>query len=163
MSLDPGKGQKPNWDTRILYSYLGFFCVFLNVELSQASGHCISGWRVKSSCRLNEWQLVAVMVGTDALHGSQFLTCCFCSGLTADTLAGHRDRFYQQYKNLKNFYYSSTNLQYFKNLIKVPSLPDVSIVLITGSHCINESVCLYVCLLVWCVMECIRGDISWAA
>ena len=28
--------------------------------------------------------------------------------------------------SLKKFYYSSSNLQYFKNLIKVPHLPEVS-------------------------------------
>ncbi|XP_064620055.1 huntingtin-interacting protein 1-like isoform X2 [Lineus longissimus] len=46
------------------------------------------------------------------------------ASLPADTLAGHRDRFGQQFKSLKNFYYSSRNLQYFKNLLCVPSVPD---------------------------------------
>lgn len=46
------------------------------------------------------------------------------SCLPADTLTGHRDRFYKQYKSLKQFYYNTQNLQYFKNLIRVPSLPD---------------------------------------
>ncbi|ELT94289.1 hypothetical protein CAPTEDRAFT_179070 [Capitella teleta] len=46
------------------------------------------------------------------------------SSLPADTLSGHRERFYKQYKILKQFYHSSSNLQYFKNLIRVPHLPD---------------------------------------
>ncbi|CAH1801834.1 unnamed protein product [Owenia fusiformis] len=46
------------------------------------------------------------------------------SSLPPDTLVGHRDRFHAQFKGLKQFYHSSHNLQYFKNLIQVPSLPD---------------------------------------
>ncbi|KAL5016072.1 hypothetical protein ScPMuIL_005661 [Solemya velum] len=46
------------------------------------------------------------------------------SSLPPDTLSGHRDRFLAAYKRLKQFYYSSSNLQYFKNLVQVPLLPD---------------------------------------
>ncbi|XP_060065039.1 huntingtin-interacting protein 1-like [Ylistrum balloti] len=46
------------------------------------------------------------------------------SSLPPDTLAGHRDRFLSAYKRLKQFYLSSSNLQYFKNLVQVPFLPD---------------------------------------
>ncbi|XP_052799561.1 huntingtin-interacting protein 1-like isoform X2 [Mya arenaria] len=46
------------------------------------------------------------------------------SSLPGDTLAGHRDRFLDQYKKLKEFYFQSSNLQYFKNLVQVPLLPD---------------------------------------
>lgn len=46
------------------------------------------------------------------------------SSLPPDTLSGHRDRFLSMYKRLKQFYFSSSNLQYFKNLVQVPSLPD---------------------------------------
>ncbi|XP_060569865.1 huntingtin-interacting protein 1-like isoform X2 [Ruditapes philippinarum] len=46
------------------------------------------------------------------------------SSLPPDTLSGHRDRFLAQYKKLKEFYFQSSNLQYFKNLVTVPLLPD---------------------------------------
>ncbi|KAK3085075.1 hypothetical protein FSP39_023884 [Pinctada imbricata] len=46
------------------------------------------------------------------------------SSLPPDTLSGHRDRFNSAYKRLKQFYLSSGNLQYFKNLVQVPVLPD---------------------------------------
>ncbi|XP_052228996.1 huntingtin-interacting protein 1-like isoform X2 [Dreissena polymorpha] len=46
------------------------------------------------------------------------------SSLPPDTLAGHRDRFLAQYKKLKEFYFHSSNLQYFKNLVQVPVLPE---------------------------------------
>lgn len=46
------------------------------------------------------------------------------SSLPPDTLAGHRDRFLSQYRRLKQFYFNSANLQYFKNLVQVPLLPD---------------------------------------
>ncbi|XP_077995504.1 huntingtin-interacting protein 1-like isoform X2 [Glandiceps talaboti] len=43
--------------------------------------------------------------------------------LPADTLAGHRERFRQQFKALKEFFRKASNLQYFKRLIQVPTLP----------------------------------------
>lgn len=46
------------------------------------------------------------------------------SSLPPDTLAGHRDRFLQCYRRLKDFYFKCRNLQYFKHLVQVPSLPD---------------------------------------
>jgi huntingtin interacting protein 1 len=46
------------------------------------------------------------------------------SVLPSSTLDGHRQRFFQQYKSLKLFYDNSSNLQYFRNLIQVPTLPD---------------------------------------
>ncbi|XP_062614354.1 huntingtin-interacting protein 1-like isoform X3 [Saccostrea cucullata] len=46
------------------------------------------------------------------------------SSLPPDTLSGHRDRFMTAYQKLKQFYLSSSNLQYFKNLVQVPFLPE---------------------------------------
>ncbi|XP_064612942.1 huntingtin-interacting protein 1-like isoform X2 [Liolophura sinensis] len=46
------------------------------------------------------------------------------SSLPPDTLSGHRDRFLVCYRKLKEFYHHSGNLQYFKNLVQVPVLPD---------------------------------------
>lgn len=45
--------------------------------------------------------------------------------LPPDTLTGHRERFLTQFKSLKKFYESTSNLQYFKDLIAIPPLPEV--------------------------------------
>jgi hypothetical protein len=47
------------------------------------------------------------------------------SGLPPDTLQGHRQRLMDQFRRLKRFYDQASTLQYFKNLIKAPSLPAV--------------------------------------
>ena len=52
--------------------------------------------------------------------------------LPPDLLSGHRQRFNKLFTALKQFYAKSANLQYFKTLIQVPQLPDVSDVVITG-------------------------------
>lgn len=44
------------------------------------------------------------------------------NGLPSSTLEGHRDRFNQQHKSLKNFYINTSNLQFFKTLIQIPHL-----------------------------------------
>ena len=44
--------------------------------------------------------------------------------LPPDTLTGHTSRFLQQFSKLGKFYNSCRNLQYFKYLVQVPSLPD---------------------------------------
>ncbi|KAK4876246.1 hypothetical protein RN001_012668 [Aquatica leii] len=46
------------------------------------------------------------------------------SSLPADILNGHRDRFLKQFKELKQFYQNTNALQYFRNLITVPPLPE---------------------------------------
>ena len=51
----------------------------------------------------------------------------FCAAvLPPDLLSGHRQRFNKLFTALKQFYAKSANLQYFKTLIQVPQLPDVS-------------------------------------
>lgn len=49
--------------------------------------------------------------------------------LPPDTLTGHRDRFMKIFRTLKEFYNSTTNLQYFKDLISIPTLPNVRLTL----------------------------------
>lgn len=44
--------------------------------------------------------------------------------LPPGTLDGHRNRFNAQFRVLKTFYMKSSQLQYFKNLVQVPALPD---------------------------------------
>lgn len=47
------------------------------------------------------------------------------NALPADTLAGHRDRFSKQFYELKKFYNTVKQRQYFKHLITTPALPEV--------------------------------------
>ncbi|XP_066249187.1 huntingtin-interacting protein 1 isoform X2 [Euwallacea similis] len=44
--------------------------------------------------------------------------------LLPDVLSGHRERFMKQFKALKKFYENTSNMQYFKDLIAIPPLPD---------------------------------------
>jgi len=44
--------------------------------------------------------------------------------LPPDTLTGHTSRFLDQFRKLSDFYNKCRNLQYFKYLVQVPSLPD---------------------------------------
>lgn len=45
------------------------------------------------------------------------------SKLPPDALAGHRERFNGIFRKMKKFYEEATNLQYFKYLVSIPSLP----------------------------------------
>ena len=42
-----------------------------------------------------------------------------------DMLAGHRERFYSLFRKTKKFYEEASNLQYFKYLVSIPTLPAV--------------------------------------
>ncbi|KAH0954789.1 hypothetical protein HN011_008832 [Eciton burchellii] len=61
---------------------------------------------------------------------SQLYDCCvkilfkLHGALPADTLTGHRDRFSKQFHELKSFYNTIKHMQYFKQLIAIPSLPE---------------------------------------
>ena len=46
-------------------------------------------------------------------------------GVPNETLQDHRQRLADQFRRLKRFYAQSSTLQYFKNLIQVPNLPEV--------------------------------------
>ncbi|XP_041349097.1 huntingtin-interacting protein 1-like isoform X2 [Gigantopelta aegis] len=92
--------------------------VFGSLDMSRANSMTTSGQCrlaplivcILDSCQLYDYLVKSLF----RLHSS----------LPPDTLSGHRDRFLQGYKKLKQFYYNSHNLQYFKNLVQVPLLPD---------------------------------------
>ncbi|NXA37346.1 HIP1R protein, partial [Eudromia elegans] len=46
------------------------------------------------------------------------------SCLPADTLQGHRDRFHEQFRSLKNFFKRASDMLYFKRLVQIPRLPE---------------------------------------
>ncbi|XP_048733074.1 huntingtin-interacting protein 1-like isoform X3 [Ostrea edulis] len=92
--------------------------VFSSLDMSRSNSMTNSGQCrlaplilcIQDSCQLYDYTVKSLF----RLHSS----------LTPDTLAGHRDRFISAYRKLKQFYLSSSNLQYFKNLVQVPYLPD---------------------------------------
>ncbi|XP_047533566.1 huntingtin-interacting protein 1 isoform X4 [Vanessa atalanta] len=45
------------------------------------------------------------------------------AALPPDVLAGHRERFRQQFKKLSSFYKHASSLQYYRNLLTLPVLP----------------------------------------
>ncbi|XP_045772404.1 huntingtin-interacting protein 1 isoform X5 [Maniola jurtina] len=45
------------------------------------------------------------------------------ASLPPDVLAGHRERFRQQFKKLSSFYKHASSLQYYRNLLTLPVLP----------------------------------------
>ncbi|CAL1534396.1 unnamed protein product [Lymnaea stagnalis] len=92
--------------------------VFGSLDMSRANSMTTSGQCrlapiilcILDSCQLYDYLVKSLF----HLHSS----------LPPDTLAGHRDRFLLCYKKLKEFYFKCSNLQYFKHLVQVPSLPD---------------------------------------
>ncbi|PNF18448.1 hypothetical protein B7P43_G09027, partial [Cryptotermes secundus] len=46
------------------------------------------------------------------------------ASLPPDTLAGHRERFLKQFQDLRQFYLNASTMQYFRNLIQIPLLPE---------------------------------------
>ncbi|XP_077164615.1 huntingtin-interacting protein 1-related protein isoform X1 [Paroedura picta] len=48
------------------------------------------------------------------------------SCLPEDTLQGHRERFQEQFRSLKNFFNRASDMLYFKRLIQIPRLPENS-------------------------------------
>ncbi|ESO95313.1 hypothetical protein LOTGIDRAFT_116962 [Lottia gigantea] len=92
--------------------------VFGSLDMSRANSMTTAGQcrlaplilAILDSCQLYDYLVKSLF----RLHSS----------LTPDTLSGHRERFLKGYNKLKQFYHSSSNLQYFKSLVQVPHLPD---------------------------------------
>ncbi|XP_048837435.1 huntingtin-interacting protein 1-like isoform X2 [Brienomyrus brachyistius] len=95
-----------------------FLGVFSSLDMSRSVSETAAG-----QCRLAP--LIQVVLDSSYLYDCIVkllfkLHCC----LPADTLLGHRDRFQEQFIKLKDLFYRSSNLQYFKRLIQIPQLPE---------------------------------------
>lgn len=121
--------------------------VFASLEMTRANSLTPAGQCrlaplipcIQDSCQLYDYIVKMLFKLHASMHPSSpqsIYTSLLClhfsswrhrSGLPADTLGGHRTRFYDQYKALVEFYHQSANLQFFKNLIRVPHLPKVSV------------------------------------
>uniref|UniRef100_A0A673B1F8 Huntingtin interacting protein 1 n=1 Tax=Sphaeramia orbicularis TaxID=375764 RepID=A0A673B1F8_9TELE len=95
-----------------------FLGVFSSLDMSRSVSVTAAG-----QCRLAP--LIQVILDSSHLYDYTVkLLFKLHSCLPADTLQGHRDRFQEQFKKLKNLFYRSSNLQYFKRLIQIPQLPE---------------------------------------
>ncbi|XP_036393104.1 huntingtin-interacting protein 1-like isoform X2 [Megalops cyprinoides] len=95
-----------------------FLGVFSSLDMSRSVSVTAAG-----QCRLAP--LIQVILDCSHLYDYTVkLLFKLHSCLPADTLQGHRDRFQEQFKKLKNLFYRSSNLQYFKRLIQIPQLPE---------------------------------------
>ncbi|XP_042298447.1 huntingtin-interacting protein 1 isoform X2 [Sceloporus undulatus] len=95
-----------------------FQTVFSSLDMSRSVSVTATG-----QCRLAP--LIQVILDCSHLYDYTVkLLFKLHSCLPADTLQGHRDRFLEQFKKLKDLFYRSSNLQYFKRLIQIPQLPE---------------------------------------
>ncbi|XP_049659343.1 huntingtin-interacting protein 1 isoform X2 [Accipiter gentilis] len=95
-----------------------FQTVFSSLDMSRSVSVTATG-----QCRLAP--LIQVILDCSHLYDYTVkLLFKLHSCLPADTLQGHRDRFLEQFRKLKELFYRSSNLQYFKRLIQIPQLPE---------------------------------------
>ncbi|XP_007518015.1 huntingtin-interacting protein 1 isoform X2 [Erinaceus europaeus] len=95
-----------------------FQTVFKSLDMSRSVSVTTAG-----QCRLAP--LIQVILDCSHLYDYTVkLLFKLHSCLPADTLQGHRDRFMEQFTKLKDLFYRSCNLQYFKRLIQIPQLPE---------------------------------------
>nr|XP_045731514.1 huntingtin-interacting protein 1 isoform X5 [Mirounga angustirostris] len=95
-----------------------FQTVFNSLDMSRSVSVTATG-----QCRLAP--LIQVILDCSHLYDYTVkLLFKLHSCLPADTLQGHRDRFMEQFTKLKDLFYRSSNLQYFKRLIQIPQLPE---------------------------------------
>merc|ERR1719347_1110773 len=92
--------------------------VFSSLDMSKSNSMTSSG-----QCRLAP----LIVCIQDSVHVYDYtvkLLFLLHQQLPQDTLAGLTDRFLDQFSMLRKFYLTSSNLQYYKHLVQVPSLPD---------------------------------------
>ncbi|XP_075420990.1 huntingtin-interacting protein 1 isoform X2 [Tenrec ecaudatus] len=100
------------------YELTLFQTVFNSLDMSRSVSVTTAG-----QCRLAP--LIQVILDCSHLYDYTVkLLFKLHSCLPADTLQGHRDRFMEQFTKLKDLFYRSSNLQYFKRLIQIPQLPE---------------------------------------
>jgi huntingtin interacting protein 1 len=91
--------------------------VFSSLDMSKATSMTAGG-----QCRLAP----LIVCIQDSVHLYDYtvkLLFLLHQHLPPDTLSGHSSRFLAQFDRLRKFYYNSSNLQYFKHLVQVPTLP----------------------------------------
>jgi len=92
--------------------------VFSSLDMSKANSMTNAG-----QCRLAP----LIVCIQDSVHLYDYtvkLLFLLHQHLPPDTLSGHTARFLAQFVRLRKFYLTSSNLQYFKHLVQIPSLPE---------------------------------------
>lgn len=85
----------------------------------------MSSMTPQGQCRLAP--IVCLIQDSNALYDlSVRLMFKLHDGVPYDVVSGHRDRFHGLFLKLKSFYNNVRPLQYFKDLITIPELPDSS-------------------------------------
>ncbi|XP_046680417.1 huntingtin-interacting protein 1 isoform X2 [Homalodisca vitripennis] len=92
--------------------------IFGSLDMSRSNSMTSSG-----QCRLAP--LIPVIQDSSQLYdfGVKILFRLHAS-LPPDVLTGHRQRFLNQFRELRKFYIAASTLQYFRNLIQIPTLPE---------------------------------------
>uniref|UniRef100_A0A1B6FIJ4 I/LWEQ domain-containing protein n=1 Tax=Cuerna arida TaxID=1464854 RepID=A0A1B6FIJ4_9HEMI len=92
--------------------------IFGSLDMSRSNSMTSSG-----QCRLAP--LIPVIQDSSQLYdfGVKILFWLHAS-LPPDVLTGHRQRFLNQFRELRKFYIAASTLQYFRNLIQIPTLPE---------------------------------------
>jgi huntingtin interacting protein 1 len=96
--------------------------IFTSLDQSRSNSMTIAG-----QCRLNP---LIISIQDSSLLYDYIVKLLFKLHESNDrnlneTLQDYRQRLIDQFRRLKRFYGQSSTLQYFKNLIKVPDLPEV--------------------------------------
>ncbi|UJR22821.1 hypothetical protein I4U23_025851 [Adineta vaga] len=92
--------------------------IFTSLDQSRTNSMTATG-----QCRLNP--LIACIHDSSLLYDySVKVLFKLHESLSSDALQGHRLKLSDQFRRLKRFYSQASTLQYFRNLIKVPILPE---------------------------------------
>ncbi|XP_017016380.1 huntingtin-interacting protein 1 isoform X1 [Drosophila kikkawai] len=108
-----------------IFDYLEDIIALQQTIFSSMEKYRMSSMTPQGQCRLAP--IVCLIQDSNALYDmSVRLMFKLHDGIPYDVVSGHRDRFYGLFLKLKSFYNNVRPLQYFKDLITVPELPDTS-------------------------------------
>ncbi|KAI8041306.1 hypothetical protein M5D96_005563 [Drosophila gunungcola] len=108
-----------------IFDYLEDIIALQLTIFSSMEKYRMSSMTPQGQCRLAP--IVCLIQDSNALYDlSVRLMFKLHDGVPYDVVSGHRDRFHGLFLKLKSFYNNVRPLQYFKDLITVPELPDSS-------------------------------------
>ncbi|EDV51601.1 huntingtin-interacting protein 1-related protein [Drosophila erecta] len=108
-----------------IFDYLEDIIALQLTIFSSMEKYRMSSMTPQGQCRLAP--IVCLIQDSNALYDlSVRLMFKLHDGVPYDVVSGHRDRFHGLFLRLKSFYNKVRPLQYFKDLITIPELPDSS-------------------------------------
>ncbi|PAA49961.1 hypothetical protein BOX15_Mlig002007g4 [Macrostomum lignano] len=106
-----------------LLDYLDELLVLQNVVFASLDKSKANSMTLHGQCKLSP--LIQCLQDSAGLYDALVkILFRLHSSLPTDTLTGHKERFLKSFRELKVFYDTCYNLQYYKNLVSVPQLPD---------------------------------------